>query len=300
MRALVCLEEYLLWAFFLDLCRTFGGCVKLKNLFDLPEEERANRYHLLSIMATVLVTTGVTYGELVQDPAVQKAWAAHRSSPDPIEPLTRWHKIVDGAIEYLSSPELRDVEVKMLGEVQLMPSAYVHTRQRMHEVYRVDRAADTVALWNDMRRSSPFVSAPPVHGGSPGQQPSVYDIVMGGNTTAVQQLLDAGTLDPNTAVSPSGYSNGVHLACRNGMADVLELLIDARGDVAMPTFHDDGEETFPLGLAAQEGHLDVCQLLIRRGADVNQTVGGYTALRYAKQYEFRDIIELLTKAGATC
>ena len=44
--------------------------MKLKNLFSLPEEMKVRRHHMLSIMATLLLDPGVTYGELVQDEAV--------------------------------------------------------------------------------------------------------------------------------------------------------------------------------------------------------------------------------------
>lgn len=56
------------------LCDAFGGAAKCKNLFALSEGERASRFHLSALMLTLPFNTGLTFGELARDPAVQRAW----------------------------------------------------------------------------------------------------------------------------------------------------------------------------------------------------------------------------------
>ena len=53
----------------------FGGAAKVKNLFSLSQDDRGARYNLLSIMATFVYDAGLTFSELVADPAVQKIWS---------------------------------------------------------------------------------------------------------------------------------------------------------------------------------------------------------------------------------
>ena len=145
LRCLVVLDEDTLWAFFEELSSTFGGVVKLKNLFALPEGERERRHHMLSIMVTLLLEPGITYGQLVGDAAVQATWRTHRAAPDG-EPTARWHMIVDRAIAYMERPEMADVPVRLLAEVQILPNAYKQMRQQMHEVRPLCSPIFTICL----------------------------------------------------------------------------------------------------------------------------------------------------------
>lgn len=49
-------------AFFEELVKEFGGAVKVKVLYSLPDGERAGRFHLGSVMLTVVYEPGTTYG----------------------------------------------------------------------------------------------------------------------------------------------------------------------------------------------------------------------------------------------
>ena len=129
----------------------FGGVAKVKNLFALPEDARAARHHMVSLMVTVLFDPDVTFGELVRDKTVREAWEAHRHRPDG-EPKGRWEKIIDRAVDYMSQPSLADTNVRLLSEIQIIPSRFRDVREEMHEVYRIDRASDGQALWLDVHR----------------------------------------------------------------------------------------------------------------------------------------------------
>jgi len=86
---------------------------------------------------------------------------------------------------------------------------------------------------------------------------------MRGNTEAVKQHLDAGA-DVNVKDDNWG-ATPLHFAARNGHKDVAELLV-VKG-AAMNTKDDDGRT--PLHMVADIGHNGIAELLIAKGADVN-------------------------------
>ena len=91
-------------------------------------------------------------------------------------------------------------------------------------------------------------------------------------------------------------------AARNGFADCLQTLVDAKADLNERNKKD---ET-PLMLASSNAHVDSVQVLLKAGADVNAAVSrsGETALmqaidsRYVDENARAQIIEMLRKAGA--
>ena len=91
----------------------------------------------------------------------------------------------------------------------------------------------------------------------------LWEAAMRGNIEAVKQHLDAGA-DVNVKDDNWG-ATPLHFAARNGHKDVAELLV-VKG-AAMNTKDDDGRT--PLHMVADIGHNGIAELLIAKGADVN-------------------------------
>lgn len=124
---------------------------------------------------------------------------------------------------------------------------------------------------------------------SPVSKAGVYDdffnALLRNDAPAVSRLIGRG-FDPNTT-GPSGVV-ALHLAIMERSYAVAETLIQARG--IQVDKRNNTDET-ALMLAALRGHMDLCRLLLGRGADVNKP--GWTALHYAASGEQTEIVKLL-------
>ena len=118
----------------------------------------------------------------------------------------------------------------------------------------------------------------------------LWEAAMNGNIEAVTQHLAAGA-DVNVKDDNWG-APPLHFAARNGHKDVAELLV-VKG-AAMNTKDDDGRT--PLHLVAGTGHNEITELLIAKGADVNaKDKRSFTPLDEAKNKP--ETADLLRKNG---
>ena len=86
----------------------------------------------------------------------------------------------------------------------------------------------------------------------------------------------------------------VFCAAQNGHLDVLDLLVSHRGDIHR--CRKDGAS--PLYIAAQHGNMDMCKKLLQLGASSRVALScGAVALHVAAHRGHTDLVELLVKNG---
>jgi hypothetical protein len=86
----------------------------------------------------------------------------------------------------------------------------------------------------------------------------------------------------------------LHTAASNGHKDVVELLLAKGADVNVV---DQNNQT-PLHDTAGHGHIDVVKLLLDKGADVNPKMhGGLTPLEMATRKNHKGVVQLLRQHG---
>ena len=94
-------------------------------------------------------------------------------------------------------------------------------------------------------------------------------------------------------------SNLLHLAVSKGYRDTLKILLDfpKKSQVSYSVIEvneKDKNSLTPLMIATALGDRDTVKILLENGADRNiADIHGYTALSYAKDLGYKEIIELL-------
>ena len=127
-----------------------------------------------------------------------------------------------------------------------------------------------------------------------GKTSSIHTHVRDGDLAGVRAYLDAG-VDIN-ARDENG-STPLHWAALEGHKDIVELLINRGAEVNATS--EIGGWT-PLHMAASKNHIQVVSFLIKKGADedAKAIIGGWTPLHWAALEGHKDIVELLIKLGA--
>jgi ankyrin repeat protein len=109
----------------------------------------------------------------------------------------------------------------------------------------------------------------------------------------VQTLLDAGA-EVNQNLSGE-YGNALHAAAERGNIEVVQILVDVGADVNAYG----GKWGSALQAASGMGHKEIVLLLLQAGADVNQQGGeGGNAIQAAANHVQQDIVQILMDAGA--
>lgn len=134
----------------------------------------------------------------------------------------------------------------------------------------------------------------------PGDSTGLTKAVLSKQIENVKSLLDQG-------IKPDQRDKNCYTpliwAASNGDYEIVKLLLDSGADIN--AFNRDGHTalTFTvlnIGLVLNEGrHIDVIELLIERGADINwKSKMEGTPLKIAEDFDLKEVGEILKKAGA--
>ena len=111
-----------------------------------------------------------------------------------------------------------------------------------------------------------------------------------GHVAVVKVLLEA-----SAAVEAPGQFQPLHEAAAHGLASILEMLVDAGGDVNQTN----GNGGTPLMAASSWNRPEITRILLAHGANVDAiSNGGYTALMNAAVMNGVENLEMLLAAGA--
>jgi ankyrin repeat protein len=128
-----------------------------------------------------------------------------------------------------------------------------------------------------------------------GPEPSIHEAAAGGNIKRVKQHLVEG-VDVN-AKFKDGWTP-LHMAAEEGHREIVDLLIAKGADINATAGAGAGVGWTPLHEAAEEGHKKVVGLLILKGADINVKNGdGRTPLDLAIKHKNAEIADILRKHG---
>jgi ankyrin repeat protein len=164
-----------------------------------------------------------------------------------------------------------------------------------NQLHEAVRANDTAAVERLLEAgSSPNALD---SSGDPILLSAIQDAETSGSTDIVALLVDKGA-DVN-ALDRRGNAL-LPLAAKDGQLEVVQLLLDAGADVDSPISDGRGTNDCGLARAAIHNHIEIAELLIAHGANVNhaESGNGYTVLISAAYFNNPEIIKILLDNGA--
>ncbi|HZQ48111.1 MAG TPA: ankyrin repeat domain-containing protein [Verrucomicrobiae bacterium] len=136
--------------------------------------------------------------------------------------------------------------------------------------------------------------SPDLINGTVGQIPPLINAARLDYLNVARFLLD-NHADVNVRGDQSRGFSAIGIATQEGHKEMVELLLDRGADVNDAS----GQGLKPLQIAAQRGYRAIAEVLIAHKADVNiGNGGGYTPLHRAAQNGFQSVAELLLANGA--
>jgi ankyrin repeat protein len=136
-------------------------------------------------------------------------------------------------------------------------------------------------------------------------QASLHELARDGDLDEVIRAIDTHRANVN-AIDACGWS-ALHVATYYLQLPVVDGLLDRKANVNAQTtsysaacmgFSHIPAGSTPLIIAAYYGAEDIVAMLLARGADVRiKNADGYTAIGYAREFEFRSVANILAKAA---
>ena len=225
----------------------FGALVKVENGYDMTPDEAADRFHLRTVIGCVVFESGLTVGDLVRDAQVLARWSEYAALPgfQDNEPNARRSELARRAIEFLLDSRVnRSMPANMICEVQVVTRSVGEAINQMHELHKILRAPDAMALHRDYNKSA----RPPPKTLLEAAQQGEFDLVERMLTEATEQerrqaLAAAESRDhwetvsvlQKTFVTRMSVPDQIDTTLSNNMQGMVQRLWKDRVDVFWPT-----------------------------------------------------------------
>jgi ankyrin repeat protein len=188
-------------------------------------------------------------------------------------------------MDFLTDPKIADEPVYFIVETQLLLRPYLEGRQAMHLLYKVCRADNPEALWNDFRSDVKI-------------EPRSYDEVQKDALAELESLLETGkTVDLNGHNDDPRGATLLWKAAEQGHAAVVEKLLQQPN--IDPNQVRTQTKTTPLHIAVHHGHVEIVKAILgHQQVEVNSGNIGtqMSPLNDAVQLGREEVVEVLLGA----
>lgn len=265
-----------------EIVDIFGGVVKTTNQYADDRDEREKRFHLSGLMVTVVCDAKQTFEDLSRVIAIQEQWAEYASNPRG-EPPARWRALCSRAQDFLQSAQTKDLQVAILGEIQILLDKDAIIRHQMHAPFKAYQAQSDKQLHRDYTRSTRSRRLSVVQ--------TMIQLENAMQSSNEDDLLEVISCIVNINMQrPKDHATPLWLAAKYGMISAVKVMLGEHANTELP----DKRMTSPLYVAAERGHADVAALLLDHRADVNQERNnGATPLFAAAQHGHESVVMLL-------